>query len=64
MPREQSNQRMRTISSSTGFWAGLSGLDSTRTQQGERNPVSTKGGTVATMVTVIMMGMADHAGHL
>jgi len=55
---------MRTISSSTGFWAGLSGLDSTRTQQGERNPVSTKGGTVATMVTVIMMGMADHAGHL
>ena len=64
MAREQSNQRMRTVSSSTGVWAGLSGLDSIRTQHGERNPVSTRGGTVATMVTVIMIGMADHDGHL
>ena len=55
---------MRTVSSSTGVWAGLSGLDSIRTQHGERNPVSTRGGTVATMVTVITIGMADHDGHL
>ena len=55
---------MRTVSISTGVWAGLSGLDSIRTQQGERNPVSTRGGTVATMVTVITIGMADHDGHL
>ena len=62
MPRELSHRRVRTISSSTCVWAALSGLDSVRTQQGERNAVSMRGGTVATMVTVITMGMADYAG--
>lgn len=45
-----------------GVWAGLSVLVSSRTQHGKRCPVSMREGTVAIRVTVIMMGMIDHAG--
>lgn len=63
-PRELPNLRVRTISlrSSMDVWAALSVLVSIRTRHGKRCPASMREGTVATRVTVIMMGMTDQAG--
>lgn len=65
MARELPNLRVMTISprSIMGVWAGLSVLVSIRTQHGKRCPVSMREGTVATSVTVIMVGMIDYAGY-
>lgn len=63
MARELPNRRVKTISqrSIMGAWAGLSVLVSIRNQHGKRCPVFMREGTVATRVTVIMVGMIDYA---
>lgn len=65
MCRALPSPRVKTISprSIEGVWAGLSVLVSIKTHHGKRCPVSMREGTVATRVTVIMMGMIDCAGN-